>query len=927
MTRDAFQAAGGFDRVGILLYDKRADLLWDRSGVDHQGQPYDLAGDVRAAAKTCHHPAYAVVGEGSESPLIADASALLAVPTDDPLHGSQECLIAAIRLADELIGVLWADNLLTRRALTGDDLALLEAGVPRIAVALLAARVRTLRERHQDIARRLTRLGEIIVSEAELDQVLRLIRDAVIEVGRLDRVGIYLRDPGSGKFKGVWGTGRDGQPQSLHDSELQVTDRPDDPIGQVLVGQMPYALETNHTERYGLSPDDPMFGVKHHCVLPMRVGSEIVGVLVGDNLLTDTPINEDDVAALLPFAEYAALAVHNSRLQRQLRERVSQLQHLGRIASAITANSELSDMMRLVRDGIVGSGLFDRAGVFIYDPGANTLTGTWGTDRQGNLEDISSNVQTVDPDRGMPSDLVVSGRIPYSLLENREALGAELTPPWMQGVRWHAVVPMRVGDQIVGCISVDNALSDRPISDDDIQLLLPFAEQAAAAVRAARMASELRQRVSSLEALGRVAAASAAQTDLRVMMRMVRNAIVDCGMFDRAGVWLYDHETRMITGTWGTDRQGRLEDLGERSLPLDDESPVPLHRVLRGEIEYSLIENRSALQPEHTPETMRGVRSHAVVPMRAGDVILGAIAVDNLLTNRLITDEDVRALFSFAEQSAVAVQKARLLAQLEEARHDLEQKVEARTAELVQMSEEMAAFMYTLSHDLKAPVRAAHGFTCAVMEQYGELLPAEGRRDLERVRMAARRMGALIEALVALGRLRRSELRRRRVVPTHLAHEAIRSLRADFPHAAAITVDDLPPCDADPGLLQLVFQNLIKNALQATAGATMAMIHIGYEDGAYFVRDNGVGFDQEYAHTLFDVFRRYRASDEIEGTGFSLAFVRRAVEMHGGRVWAEGSPGKGATFRFTIGEGTATRTASPLGVLTRSGPAARQSDT
>ena len=917
MVCEAVTEAIGFDSAGLMLYNARFDLLEDTWGTNSEGCLVLRHGETIAIPTDPESAAYRVVRDGADLVIGAAAACDADQEPAHPALGKSACAVAALRIGSELVGLIWAHNRRTGRPIESGDADLLATASGQFAVAVLAAREASGHAHYAAVAGRLTRLGQMIASETELDVAMRVIRDAIIETGCFDRVGIYLRVPYTDRFEGVWGTTRDGGVEDIHGQVLNLPEDPDAPLNRVIRGVDRYLLEDNYSDLNALTPDDPMYGVQSHSALPMRAGDETVGLLFGDNLLSSARLTEEDVEISLQFAEQAALAVRNARLRTQLSARVSQLQYLGRIASAITANTEVNQIMRLVRDGIVGSGLFDRAGVFLYDRASNILRGVWGTDRNGNLEDISANAQAVEPDRGMPSDLVISGRIPYSLLSERDQLGDDLTPEWTRGVRWHAVVPMRAGDEIVGCISVDNLLSDRPITEEDVELLLPFAEQAAAAVVAGNMANELRTRIAHLEALSNVAAAIAAETDLGEMLRIVRNAIVDSGMFDRAGVWLFDQSQGMILGAWGTDRQGRIEDLRHQRIALNPASPVPIHRVLRGEVEYSLVEDRAALGDDHTPETMRGVRAHAVVPMRAGDTLLGAIGVDNLLTNRPITLQNVKALLPFAEHSAVAVQKARLLRELEAARQDLERRVEQRSAELLQVSGEMAAFTYTLSHDLKAPVRAAHAFTCAVLEQYGDLLPPEGRRDLERVRAAARRTGILIESLIALGTLGRMELTRRHLSPAPLAREAIRYLRSEFPHAATITVDDLPPCTADPDLIRMVFTNLIRNALEATREATVATIHVGYQDGAYYVRDNGVGFDQTHAHTLFDLFRSYRPSDGTERAGFGLAFVRRVIEMHGGKVWAEGRPNHGATFRFTIGSGTQTEPARPPGVLTR----------
>ncbi|PZR75886.1 MAG: hypothetical protein DLM73_04100 [Chthoniobacterales bacterium] len=236
---------------------------------------------------------------------------------------------------------------------------------------------------------------------------------------------------------------------------------------------------------------------------------------------------------------------------------------------------------------------------------------------------------------------------------------------------------------------------------------------------------------------------------------------------------------------------------------------------------------------------------------------------------------------------------------------DLEQRVVMRTAQLEAANKELESFSYSVSHDLRAPLRAIDGFSQAVQEDFGALLPEEGQRYLKTIREGAQRMGALIDDLLTFSRLSRLPLTRSAVN----TNELVRALVADMcPPAQCdyveIKVDDLPPSQADPALLKQVWINLISNALKYTSLRKGARIEIGAEktNGAttWFVRDNGTGFDMRYADKLFGVFQRLHRAEEYEGTGVGLAIVRRVVQRHGGRAWADAELNRGATFFFTL---------------------------
>jgi signal transduction histidine kinase len=226
--------------------------------------------------------------------------------------------------------------------------------------------------------------------------------------------------------------------------------------------------------------------------------------------------------------------------------------------------------------------------------------------------------------------------------------------------------------------------------------------------------------------------------------------------------------------------------------------------------------------------------------------------------------------------------------------------------ELEEANKELDAFSYSVSHDLRAPLRAMDGFSRILLKDHGEKLSPDAQRYLELISANTAAMGKLIDDLLAFSRLSRQSLRTQRVVPADLARQALADLqRGQTRPGVEISIGPLPSCDADPALLKQVFINLLSNALKFTRNRDPARIEIGWSDKdaevVYFVKDNGAGFDMRYADKLFGVFQRLHRADEYEGTGAGLAIVQRIIHRHGGRIWAEAIVDEGATFYFTLG--------------------------
>ncbi len=228
-----------------------------------------------------------------------------------------------------------------------------------------------------------------------------------------------------------------------------------------------------------------------------------------------------------------------------------------------------------------------------------------------------------------------------------------------------------------------------------------------------------------------------------------------------------------------------------------------------------------------------------------------------------------------------------------------------RTAQLEAANKELEAFSYSVAHDLRAPLRHIDGFSDILVAEHAAQLGPEAVGKLLRVQEASRRMGRLIDDLLRLSRIARSEFQRRRTDLSKVVRSVVGELRTAEPNRQVeVLIQEEVTAECDEPLLRIVLQNLLRNAWKFTSRSPAPRVEFGSLDEgtprACFVRDNGAGFDMAYANKLFGAFQRLHRAEEFEGNGIGLALVQRIVQRHGGRVWAEAEVGKGATFFFTV---------------------------
>lgn len=313
--------------------------------------------------------------------------------------------------------------------------------------------------------------------------------------------------------------------------------------------------------------------------------------------------------------------------------------------------------------------------------------------------------------------------------------------------------------------------------------------------------------------------------------------------------------------------------------------------------DVSMLSDSISLRSEMASKC--GLKAGLGIPIIANEQVL-AVVVFFMFESRAEDQRLVELVTTVATQLGWVIGRK----QAEEEIKQLNQDLQRRTIDLAATNKELEAFSYSVSHDLRAPLRAINGFSQILSNEYATQLAPEAKRYLQMVQDNAQQMGQLIDDLLSFSRLSRSQLKKQQIAPTAIVYHVLTALRHEQENREIeILISDLPTCQGDWALLKQVWINLLANALKFTRQRQIARIEVGYkqeDEVVYFVKDNGVGFDMQYAHKLFGVFQRLHRAEEYDGTGVGLAIVRRIIQRHGGRVWATAEVNQGATFYFTL---------------------------
>ncbi|HEY3311235.1 MAG TPA: GAF domain-containing protein [Anaerolineales bacterium] len=445
-------------------------------------------------------------------------------------------------------------------------------------------------------------------------------------------------------------------------------------------------------------------------------------------------------------------------------------------------------------------------------------------------------------------------------------------------------LPLLRRSELIGMIYVDNLSVSGRFSQADVDLLSVFANQAATAIENARLFRDRERRITELSILDEISRSLSSTLNLAELLETVYQQVDR--IFDATNFYI------------ATYQEGDTEWVAAFQMDQGERQPVVRHELGLGLTGY-ILRNRQPVLLHSSEESKVFKEEHGIppvgmqaqswmgVPLTTADKVVGVMAIQSYEHEDLYDEHALNLFSTISAQVAIAIRNTRLYEEKSRANKELE------------------SFSYSVSHDLRAPIRAINGFSHILLEDYGDKLDDEGKKHLKRVYEAGLRMGVLIDDILRLSRVTRSEIRRGMIDLSQLAQSVISELQnASNDRNVEVIIAPNLKVNADFNLMRIVLENLLGNAWKFTQKHPSARIELGITEKenqiTYFVRDDGAGFDMTYANKLFGAFQRLHDTSEFEGTGIGLATVQRIIHRHGGAVWAEAVVEQGATFYFTL---------------------------
>ncbi len=661
--------------------------------------------------------------------------------------------------------------------------------------------------------------------------------------------------------------------------------------------------------------------IRSHLSFPIVFKGKLLGLLLLDSGEPEH-FSAADLERLQPLIRVAAVILQNTRLYEQSRQEVSQrrqaeraLQHANEVL-ALRVSERTAKLETEVQERRRAEALLRESEERFRSAFTNAPIGLAIIDLDGHFLQVNTALCDI---LGQTEEQILTANDARPAPGQDPPISADAIRRLAEGgraVQYEKLHRRPDGSEVWLIVSASYINDEYGQPENIVAQLQDVTARKQAEEENTRLLEVLRHRNMQLRTAAAVSTTASSILDPRNLITAAVNLIQEQFQFYYVGLFLKDESGRFAVLRAGTGSAGEQMVKEGHKLAINGESMIGTciaSNTPRIALDVATASRRYA--NPLLPET----RSEMALPLTTpSSGCIGGLTVHSSAEDAF-SQEDIAALQSMAEQIAIALENARLYKAareeialrvkaeeaLKQLNEDLERLVRERTAELSAANTELEAFAYSISHDLRAPARRLKGFATAALEDYGDQLGEEGRDYLRRMEAASAHMNDLIDSMLALSLVTRTELHREEVDLSAMAASICENL-TDLEPERRVVFDITPGLTAygDPRLLMNTLDNLIGNAWKFTARCAEARITVGAltQEGerVFFVQDNGAGFDMTYIDRIFAPFQRLHTEADFDGSGIGLATVQRVIHRHGGRVWAEGAPGEGATFYFTL---------------------------
>jgi PAS domain S-box-containing protein len=620
--------------------------------------------------------------------------------------------------------------------------------------------------------------------------------------------------------------------------------------------------------------------------VPIFIDGKLAGVLVIESDRKNA-FGQDDFETLTAAASQAGMAIGRARLFRQTQQRVAELVAVNRISQIVTSQLDLHVTCELVSQTLLEIFSVEVVYFAVYDAG-NRMVKPLVFIEQDKVSTVG--LEPFPLGVGLSSEIIKTRQpllINQGFAQTAEKLGAlqilkRIPRSWLG-------VPILFGDDVIGVVTVQSLEHENWFTNAEVRLLTTIAANLSAAIRNSQLYDAVQNELVERK---------------RAEMALLESEqhLADIIDFLPDATFVVDGSGKVIA--WNRAMEG-LTDVPARDMlgKGNYDYALPFYRERRPMLIDLVLNN----QPEFEGNYVKVQKAQDGKLIGEGFAfVAGGREIYFLGTAALLYDSSGNIVGAIETVRDISERK-HAEEEIQKLNTELEQRVIERTEQLEAANRELEAFSYSVSHDLRAPLRAIDGFSQILFNEYSGKLDEIGLVYTQRVRDSIQRMGTLIEDLLKLSRLTRSEMRPMAINISDMASEvalSIQSLQSDRP--AEIVIEPHLQVDADPNFMRIVLENLIGNAWKFTSKCPVARIEFGAinQDGTrvFFVKDNGAGFDMSYAKKLFGAFQRLHTEQDFPGTGIGLATVQRIIFRHGGKVWAESAVNGGTTLFFTLQE-------------------------